>query len=197
MSAPPVSWAAATGSFLVPAGDDKFTTAPFSQMLADLYSGVPDKNWVMQRPAYANFAIEELLVIADKIPVVEFATTFSAGQVNRFREVILAISNNNSTPEDLEESVLAFNHFVKEYEKNKNHLGMWNIGGFVLGQIGKATGISFGSWVAKTLTKALEKGSPNNKIIGSIVDKVEGQVQGAFPSAILVSKMKERLKKNI
>lgn len=189
-----VELTAALGATFVPVINELL---PVYQMMADLYSGVPDENWMIQEPAYANFAVENLLVVADKVPVTEFAQTFTGAEVNRFRETVLAISQNVKGPEELEENIAAYNHFVKLYERDSKKLNLMNIGGFVLGQAAKAKGIPFASWLIKQLQKYVLKKARNNAALGAIIDHIEANIAGNYPAAVLISGMKTKLKDKI
>ncbi|MFL5786796.1 MAG: hypothetical protein ACJ748_01975 [Flavisolibacter sp.] len=194
LAAPSVELTAALGATFVPVLNE---LTPIYRMIADLYSGIPNENWIIQKPDYANFAVEDLLVISDKIPVIEFAQTFTGAEINRFRETILAISQNAKDLEDLETNISAFNHFVKSYEKDKNKLNLMNLSGFVLKQSGKTEGIPFASWLIKILQKYVLKQARKSTKLGAILDQMEANVVGNFPNAVLVSTMKTKLKDRI
>lgn len=194
LASPSVELTAAVGATFVPIASELI---PIYQMIADLYSGVPSENWIVQNPDYANFAVEDLLVISDKVPVIEFAQTFTGAEINRFRETILTISQNAKGLEDLEENIVAFNHFVKSYEKDKKKLNMMNLTGFILKQAGKVQGIPFASWMVNLLQKNVLKQASKSERLSSIIDQMEANIVGTFPSAVLVSNMKTKLKDKI
>lgn len=194
MASPPVELTAALGATFVPVENNLI---PIYQMIADIYSGIPDENWVIQKPDYANFAVEDLLVVSDKVPVVEFAQTFTGAEINRFRETILGISQNVAGVEDLRENIEAFNHFVKSYEKDKNKLNFMNLTGFILNQAGKAQGVPLASWLVKTLQNRVLKQARKSETLSAILDKMEANIVGNFPTAVLVSTMKTKLKNKI
>lgn len=194
LTAPSIGLTAAVGATFVPF---EHGLIPVYQMLADLYSGVPDENWIIQQPDYANFAVEDLLVVADRVPVIEFARTFTGAEINRFRETVLMISQNAKSPEDLQENISAFNHFVKSYEKDKKKLNLMNLSGFILGQAGNAKGVPFSTWLIKILQKHVLAYARKNAQLAYILDQMEANIAGAYPNAVLVSGMKTKLKDKI
>jgi 3-methyladenine DNA glycosylase Tag len=194
LASPSVELTSAVGAILIPTIQE---LAPIYQMIADLYSGVPDQNWIVQKPSYANFAVEDLLVVADKVPVIEFARTFTGAEINRFRATILAISQNAKDLDGLEENISTFNHFVKSYEKDKKRLNLVNLSGFILGQAAKARGIPFASWLIKILQKHVLKQVDRSQALSEILDQMEANIVGNFPNAVLVSRMKSKLKDQI
>ncbi len=196
-AAPMVELAAATGAVLMPTIEPGFDLSPFCQIIANFYSGVPNNSLLIPKPDYTNFAVEEILTISQHVPILEFAKTFNSAEINRFRNLVLDISNSSASSEDIDATIAAFNYFVKQYENNKSRLSAWNIGGFVLNQMGKASGIPYSSWVLKLLTNTVLKHGAKFEKISSILDSIRGHAHGAYPSAILVSKMRDKIKKKI
>jgi len=188
-----VDLAASTDSILIPVKSKDYDGAPYSSMLADLYSGVPHSEWVVQKPDYANFASEEILSISKQVPIIELATTFNSAEIKRFQEIILSISQHEANIDELGDAISAFNYFVKQYEKDAKNLNFWNIQGFVLGAIGKRTGIPFASWILKNALKY----SSRNLVIGKIFNRLEAEIVGAYPNAILVSRMRDKIKNKL
>lgn len=194
LATPSIELTAAVGATFIPT--DEYLT-PMYRALADLYSGVPGENWMMTNPQYANLVVDELLVVGDKVPVLEFAQTFTGPEIKRFREIVLGISQRVNDLGELEENVTAFNHFVKRYEKDRKKLNIMNLSGFVLGQAAKSHGIPFASWLIKILQKNVVTQAKKNNPIASIVDQMEARAVNNFPDAVLVSSLKTKLKDKI
>jgi len=196
MAAAPVEIAAAFDSVVIPPETDRASMAPYYETISEFYSGVPDKE-IMPRPGYANFAIKELLVVSQLVPIVEFAKTFTGAEVKRFRNIITGMARHHQTPEDLEATIGAFNHFVKQYEKSKLRRNIWSLSGYLLSSLGKTTGIPLGNYLLKYLAKEGRKRADKNPQIATILDQLEATLVGNFPDAIFVSKMKTKLKNKI
>ncbi len=194
LAAPSIELTAAVGATFIPT--DQYLT-PMYHALADLYSGVPGENWMIANPQYANLVVDKLLVVGDKVPVLEFAQTFTGPEINKFRQIVLGISQNVNDLGELEENVTAFNHFVKLYEKDKKKLNIMNLSGFVLGQAGKLHGIPFASWLVKTMQKYVVTQARKSERIGFIIDQMEARLVNNFPNAVLVSNIKTKLKDKI
>ncbi|MEO3404937.1 hypothetical protein AAFN85_13610 [Mucilaginibacter sp. CAU 1740] len=197
MSAPAVEWAAGTGSILIPSTVHGYDTTAVSSLIADLYSGTPSEDWVMQKRDYANFTADNILAINGYLPVVELATTFNSVETARFRKLVLDISKHQGTLEEVAETVEAYNHFVKQYEKNKDHLSAWNIKGFIIGLLGKATDIPMASWLMGHALKYAIKISGNNPSLIKVIETIEAGLQGSVPDAVLLSKMRDKVKKKL
>ncbi|MDB5122764.1 MAG: hypothetical protein JWP94_893 [Mucilaginibacter sp.] len=198
LSAPAVEWAAATSSVLVPTTIHGYDTTVVSSFIADLYSGIPNADWVMQKKDYANFTAENILAISAYLPVIELATTFNSVETERFRTLVLNISKHQPTFENIAETVEAYNHFVKQYEKNKDHLSAWNIKGFVIGLIGKAVpAVPMASWLMGHALKYVIKLSDSDPTLIRAIATIEAGLHGSIPDAVLLSKMRDKVKKKL
>lgn len=196
-AAPMVELAAATNSVLMPCTEPGFNLSPFCQIIANFYSGIPGNSVVIPKPDYTNFAVEQILTISEHVPIVELAKTFHGAEVNRFRKLVLDMSSSSSSPEELEDTLEAFNYFVRQYEKDASKFSSWNIRGFLLNQLGKATGLPYGNWILKQLSNIVLKHGNRSEALGQILDSLTGALVGAYPNAILVSGMRDKIKKKI
>ncbi|SFA55164.1 MULTISPECIES: hypothetical protein [Pedobacter] len=195
---PAVEMAASTGSVLVPTTVHGYDTTNVSSLIADLYSGTPRADWVLHNKNFTNFTAENILAVSANLPVIELATTFDSVEIQRFRDLVLNISKHQKTHEDVSETVEAYNHFVRQYEKNKNNLSAWNIKGFVIGLIGKAMpGVPMASWLINHALKHIIKISGNAPELIKIVETIEAELQGGIPDAVLLSKMRDKVKKKM
>lgn len=198
LSAPAVEWEAATGSILIPATIEGYDTAPISGLVADVYSGTPSEDWVLQDRSIANFTAENILTISQYLPVLELATTFNGAEISRFRKLVLDITRHQQTQEGLQETIEAYNHFVKQYEKNKDNLASWNIKGFVLGLIGKGiTGVPMPSWLLGHVLKQTMKFGGKDPRLAKTIETIEANLQGSIPDAVMISKMRDKVKKKL
>lgn len=196
LAAAPVELAAAYGSVVIPPGNREHSMANHCEIISQFYSGVPGTD-VMPKPGFANFAVEELLVVSQHVPIVEFAKTFKSAEIYRFRKIIVGLAQYSQSPEEIEEAVEAFNHFVRSYESSPQRKAVWGISGFLLSTIGKATGLPFGSAILKILLKGSQGQAERNTKMASILHQLEAGLTGSFPDAIFVSKMKTKLKNKI
>jgi len=182
---------------LIPATINGHDTAPISGLVADVYSGTPNAEWVLQDKGFANFTAENILSITQHLPVLELATTFNGTEISRFRKLILDIAHHQPTMEDVQETIEAYNHFVKQYEKNKDNWSSWNIKGFIIGLIGKASGVSMASWLMGHALKHLIKYSSSDPRLARAIETIEASLQGGVPEAVLLSKMRDKVKKKL
>jgi hypothetical protein len=196
MAAAPVEMAAAYGSVVIPPETGEVSMASYCEAISQFYSGVPDKD-IIPKPGFANFTIDELLVVSRHVPIVEFAKTFTSAEVQRMRTIILGMSQYQQSPEALEETIDAFNHFVRQYERSKLRRNIWTFSGYLLSSIGKASGLPFGNYLLKYLAKEGRSRADKNRQIATILDQLEASLTGNVPEAIFVSKMKTKLKNKI
>jgi|GEM_PF-1650772 len=198
VSVPAVEWAAATGSILIPSTINGYDTASICGLVADVYSGTPNAEWVLQDKDFANFTAENILAIGQYLPVLDLATSFNSIEISRFRKLILDIAHHQPTTEDLLETIEAYNHFVKQYESNKDNWSSWNIKGFVIGLIGKAaSGIPMASWLMGHALKHVIKYTSKDPRLGRAIETIEASLQGGVPEAVLLSKMRDKVKKKL
>ncbi len=195
---PPVEWAAATGSILIPTTVGEYDTEPISSLIANVYSGTPSSDWVLQGRSHVNFAAENILTISQYLPVLELATAFNGTEISRFRNLIFDLANNQPVKENLMETIEAYNHFVKQFEKNKDNWATWNIKGFILGLIGKGiTGVPLPSWLLGHVLKHTMKFGGKDPRVAKALDTIEASLQGGLPEAVLISKMRDKVKKKL
>lgn len=192
-AAPSVDIAAAIGAIVIP--HDSLVQQ--STMIANLYSGTPEADWVIQKPVESNFIAQELLTVGEHVPVLEFATTFSGNEITRFHKLVLSISKHQERPEDMECTIEAYNYFVKQYEKRPKFLNLWDISGFVLSGAAKLSGIPLPKWIVSAALKKVQNQSSSVMGLGTIIDKLEAGIIGSIPDAVLVSRMRTKLKAKI
>lgn len=194
--APAVEIAAAVGAILIPVDIEGYDTSPISSVVANLYSGTPDEDLVMLDRESANFTANEILSISKYLPVVELAKTFNSVEIDRFRKLVLDIATHQPSFDDISETVEAYNHFVKLYEKDRDKYAKWNIKGFVIGLAGKQSGIPMASWLMGHAFKYIGK-SASNTGVSDLLRFLNASVQGGLPDAILISSMKEKVRKQL
>jgi hypothetical protein len=183
-----VEWSAALEANLIPHPFFGKNIEPLYRTTSLFYSGLPTKDWIPANFEYANLAIEKLLVVDDDVPPVEFATSFSNADINRFRKQIFDISRHKRSPEELLSSIELFNSWVKQYDRSRNT--PWDISGFVLDLVEIPTGIPFFSWTVERIHMLMRKYGVESEGLGDFMDSL---ATDTVPSAVLVSRMRQQL----
>jgi len=185
-----VEWGAALDATIIPTRLGDVPTDEFVQCLANVYSGVPNPNWVPPQFDYANLAIEKILAVDSDIPVAEFAQTFKSTDINKFRKVMFDVVRNQGSPKDLEDAIKTFNHYINSYEQSSNNLQAWDLKGFLL----EFANIPLLGWIVGRLRLVSEKAAKRNKSFSNYLDEIDAFATGTIPSAVLVSRMRNDLK---
>lgn len=185
-----IEWAAANHAVLCPVGP----LARNEERLAYLYSGVRE-GWNLEIETSPNIATDAILTIAQYVPVIELAQTFTSTEIQRFRQLIVDVTHNKSS-EEINAAIQDFNDNVKRFEKNKNRIDTWDVKGVTLdtGLEVANSAIPFAGFFTKQLGRILQHKGANNKKIGEIVDRVQSKVYRTSPNVILVSKMRDKVK---
>ncbi|WP_309260426.1 hypothetical protein [Bacillus cereus] len=185
-----IEWAAANNAVLCPIGP----LAQFEERLAYLYSGVR-KDWKLELETSPNIATGEILTIAQHVPVVELAQTFTGREIQNFRQLIAGMTNNKSS-EEVEAVIRDFNDSVKRYEKNLKRTDSWDIKGITLDtslEVANAA-IPLAGFATKQLGRLIEHSRDRYKPVGEVVDYVQSKLYGTSSNVILVSKMRDKIK---
>lgn len=185
-----IEWAAANQAILCPVG-------PLSQNeinLAHLYSGVRN-DWELNLITKPNIATDGILSIANHVPVLELAETFSGTEIDRFRELVTDLTHNKNS-EDLEIVIQEFNKSVKSFEKKSKHLEMWDIKGIILDSAIEITNsaIPFSGFITKQIGRILNYCGEHCSALDQVLRNVEAKTHLTSPNVILVSKMRNKIK---
>ncbi|MEB2494307.1 hypothetical protein SOP93_24730 [Peribacillus frigoritolerans] len=185
-----IEWAAATGAVLCPSGP----LAANEENLAFLYSGVK-QDWKLEIETSPNIATGKLLTIAQHVPVVDLAQTFTGSEVKRFR-ALLGDLTHNKTPQEINVIVSNFNESVKQYERNNRRLDSWDVKGVGLDLTQEIvnTAIPFSGFVTKQIGRVIEKAGERYESVGKVVDNIQSKFNRTSPNIVLVSKMKDKVK---
>ncbi|MED1780930.1 hypothetical protein P4V43_03715 [Brevibacillus fortis] len=185
-----IEWAAANNAALCPVGP----LATNEERLAFLYSGVR-KDWNLELVTSPNIATEGILTIANYIPVIELAETFSGQEIDNFRRLITDITHNK-TIDEIQGIVLEFNNAVKKYEKNRTRTETWDLKGIALDTVLELTNaaVPFSGFLSKQLGRVVEFLGDKHNGIREIIQQVESKVYKTSPNVILVSKMRDKVK---
>lgn len=185
-----IEWAAATGSVLCPTGPLTFN----EENLAYLYSGVK-QDWELEIETTPNIATGKLLTIAQHVPVIDLAQTFTGNEVRRFRALIGNLTHNK-TAQEIDVIVSNFNESVKQYERNKRRLDSWDVKGVGLDLTQEIanTAIPFSGFITKQIGRVIEKTGERYESVGKVVDKVQSKLSRTSPNIVLVSRMRDKVK---
>ncbi|MBH0163991.1 hypothetical protein IHV12_03645 [Fictibacillus sp. 7GRE50] len=185
-----IEWAAANNAVLCPVGP----LARNEEQLAYLYSGVR-RGWNLEIETSPNIATDAILTIAQYVPVVELAQTFTSTEIQRFRQLIVDVTHNKSS-EEINAVIQDFNENVKKFEKNRNRIDTWDVKGVTLDTSLEVanSAIPFAGFVTKQIGRILQHKGANHKKIGEIVDRVHSKVYSTSPNVILVSRMRDKVK---
>lgn len=185
-----IEWAAANQAVLCPVG-------PLAQNeinLAYLYSGVR-KDWNFGLITQPNIATEGILTIAKHVPVEELAIAFTGNEIDQFRKVLVDITHNK-TPEELSNTIQAFNESVKRFEKNRKSLDTWDVQGVSLDAALEVSNLAipFSGFIVKRLGNLVNKLGDRYKCIDKILRQVEAKTHMTSPNVVLVSRMRDKVK---
>ena len=185
-----IEWAAANQAVLCPVG-------PLAQNeinLAYLYSGVR-KDWNFGLITQPNIATEGILTIARHVSIEELAIAFTGNEIDQFRKVLVDITHNKA-PEELSNTIQAFNESVKRFEKNRKRLDTWDVQGVSLDAALEVSNLAipFSGFIVKQLGNLVEKLSDRYECIDKILRQVEAKTHMTSPNVVLVSRMRDKIK---
>jgi hypothetical protein len=185
-----IEWAAANNAVLCPIGP----LAKNEERLAYLYSGIRE-GWRMELETSPNIATGEILTIAQYVPVIELAQTFTGSEIQRFRKLIVDVTNNRSA-EEIQTIIQGFNESVKSYEKNRKRTESWDMKGVTLdaGLEVANSAIPFAGFVTKQLGRIIGHYGDRYNRVGNVVNQVQSKIYRTSPNVILVSKMRDKIK---
>jgi hypothetical protein len=126
---PGVNYAVALSANL--ASRNSFNNSVLDSLMANLYSGLP-QNFIRSIQHHANTAIEDILGIGQEVPLIEMATTFRSGDVDRFRELVYCLTRHNKNQVELNIAICRFNREVSHYARHKERLNVLDIRSFLV-----------------------------------------------------------------
>ncbi len=189
-----VEWCGALDCHLIPNNHSKVSLEPAYKLVANIYTGMPDTNWVPKNFDYSNFAVSKILSVDSEIPIVDFVSSFNSPDINLFREFIHGLVYHKKSIDEVESSISGFNFLIKSYEDSKKSLNEWDISGFIIDLVTNPLNVVLSSWVINRLGYLIEKYSPKNSSLQKYLDQIESMKTGAsLPSAVLVSRMRNQL----
>jgi hypothetical protein len=188
-----VEWAGAFNATLCPTGDEDHVSN--TAKVATLYSGIQRKRNV-EFVERVNVALEGVLTIGRFVPAIEFAETFQGPDIDRFRRIIQALTTQHQDSQDLGEAVIRFNESVRAFEHRRDRLNTWDIKGLLLDAAVTNAGVNvpFSGFFVGLLTMAISAVGKRHGALSEAVDKITASMTGADPGAILVSRMRQRVK---
>jgi hypothetical protein len=189
---PAVNYAASLGAYCVTS--NSYNNDGFINLMANLYSGVP-KNFIRGNQILANTAIENILVINNELPVLEFAQSFKSGDIDRFHKLIYGLTKHNKNEQELLEAVGKFNLEIKHFVKDSKALGSADVRGFLIdaGSTATQTSVPFAGWFVERFLALMNKVGRRNSISRKIQDYLSAFVSDVTPDAVLVARMRSDL----
>lgn len=125
-----VEWAAVLGSHAFPFFSEGYNETAACDLVASIYNPPLGKQHMVARPTELS-AITGLLAVDNRVSVIEFAKEFSSATIRRLRDIVLRLTYDNPSPENLAEAIQSFNAEVHHYEKRPDRLTKLNIVGVV------------------------------------------------------------------
>lgn len=202
-SAMAVEWAAALGAVVQPTETVSFSDRPHTEFLANLYSGL-NRDALPRCEPSSNVRVNDILAVGRDVPVLDFARSFSNGDIDRLRSFIVGLSKHHYDAGEAAAAVDSFNKEVEHYAQDSKRLERWDLMGLVLmaGGATQSTGlttaagtVSLGIWVFTRIKKLVEDGSLSEPTVASWVDSTLAGLYKTSADAVLVHRLKQRLKK--
>ncbi|MEC0105367.1 hypothetical protein P4H27_00275 [Paenibacillus taichungensis] len=185
-----IEWAAAQNAVLCPVGP----LARNEENLAYLYSGV-NNNWKYDIMTSPNLITDGILTISRHVPVLEIAEAFQGSEIDKLRNLIMRLSEQQSQ-EQMTEIIEQFNNRVKHYEKNQKRLDVWDVRGVTLDSIIEVTNstIPFAGFITKQLGRIAEHIGSKNGEVETVLRRIEAKMSRTSPDVILVSRARDKIK---
>ncbi|WP_188453385.1 hypothetical protein [Virgibacillus oceani] len=185
-----IEWAAANQAVLCPVGP----LAKNEENIAYLYSGVR-RDWGLNLVTSPNIATEGILTIANYVPVLELAETFTGKEIDQFRKLLIDLTYNKSSDE-INSIVEEFNKTVKAYEKKRKRIDTWDVKGITLDTALELTNsaIPFSGFIAKQVGRLIDYSGDKNESVRKAIQQVQSKISSTSPNVILVSRMRDKVK---
>jgi hypothetical protein len=191
VAAQSVEWSAALDSIVIPYPLGGLDMTDYMQSIANVYSGVPDKDWVPTNFRYSDVLASKLLVVGEDIPITDFATAFVGAEVDRFRSAVFGLTEHKRSEEELNDCIKLFNKYVRSYDQSASSI--WDIQGFIIDVVTLPTSIPLVSWGVNLIYKALQHYGKDVAHVQSVMDNLEAARHDTIPNAVLVSRMRKTL----
>lgn len=197
-----VEWAAALGAAVQPVEAESFSARASTEFFANLYSGLQQDVLPRCAPAH-NVRLSEIFAIGRDVPVVDFAKSFTSGEIDRMRAYILGIARHRYREDEARAVTDAFNKEVERYARDSKRIERWDLAGLILTgagftaskELGTGAGVvSLGVWVFSRIRKLIEEGRISEPRIVEWVDTTAAELYKTSSDAILVHRLQQRLK---
>lgn len=196
-----VEWAAALKANVYPVQTAGFSERPYTEILASLYSG-NRKGDFPRCESLPNVQINDLLAVGREVPVLDFAKSFKGEEIARFRACVNSISKHQYNLDETKAAVTAFNKEVERYAGNAARVNKWELLGLVLSAgsfvpkvATPATIMSIGVYFIELMKRLVNDGTISNPLVVEWMDGVTSTLMSTTTDAVLVCRLKERLRK--
>jgi hypothetical protein len=167
---------------------------PFVEILATFYSKGP----ITSVPDFASkleTLVSGLLAVDSGVSPVELAKSLGHGDIDRFRSLIEDVSRANHDQDAILATVARFNAAIEVYGGKNTSFKKLDIRTLLdsLLDLAGIPGVNLAGWLVMQVVRRLSEHGPDNAILGSIIDSVEGIVKRSQPQAILVGRMRSAI----
>lgn len=199
-----VEWASALGAHAFPKTSADYSEENACRLLAAFYSPLDPRSVPVATPR-AHDVLHGILAIDSDAPLVEFATGFRGGDVDRFRELVRTFADATEDERELAAELNRFNAEVKRYESRANRLRTLNIGSAIVAASGEIAPhlpgnlealrhLPLAVWLLGVLIGLGAEPTSKSSPVGHLLDYANGSLAGTSPKAVLVSRVRQQLK---
>lgn len=189
-----VDYAATLESNLIPSTSG-YDSQNLCLLISNIYTGIP-KEAIIKKVPDINTTVENILTISKEVPIKVLAESFQNSDIDRFRGLIFGLTQHERSTEELNDSIIMFNSYVRNFENSKKRQGILDIKGLLLeiatGAL--APNITIASWIVERIRNIIILNKSASKFLNPILDEIDGGVHGTLPDAILVARLRNGLK---
>lgn len=193
-----VEWAAALGADYAPFEADEYSEVGHSSALVAVHTGLTGRSAAVTPPARFDVA-KELLVVDNDVDILDFVNELGTGDLSRFRELVAGLARPERKKEDRDELIAMWNSQVRAYERRPDRVKTMGLAGFALSAVANAVGhpnvlsVS-GLLLPGLLTYVQEDATAASRELGIILDAMNARLAGVTRDAVLLARMKRRVK---
>lgn len=173
------------------AGEKPHIDQILAPIIASIYSGMPlsgDHEFIDR----TRSLVSGILPMTNNIPVLEIANAFAGSDIDRFRALIHTMAKYNTTPEDLEQTIKGFNNEVKKFVGRDKFTNFYDVAGVLISLNSNAI-IPPTGWLIWFLEDFLQK-YMDSSLFGSVLDTFKGITTLTPANAVLINRMRNKLK---
>ncbi|MBK8253655.1 MAG: hypothetical protein IPK82_13435 [Polyangiaceae bacterium] len=202
-AAPKIEWAGALNAHAFPTAIDGHDETAACDMIAGLYTPHKKRSTTVAPPA-ALTAIENILSIDNKVPIVPFAKEFWSKDIVRLRHLVLQIASQNVDEDHLRVAIKKFNAEVRHYERRPDLVKPLNLVGLISATMAATGAIDdsirhlvpvMGILLGFLVSRIVDEIPARSTNAGKLFDLMNSLLtMRANPNAVLVARAKKHLK---